>query len=354
MKFPKPKKLTKNEYPDLLTPQPELFKELINEIIYPKEGSARERYLKETIDTLKENSKKKAKKLKLNQLFVNRKLYYINMCIQPGENVKGDTNINALVDTGAANSLIHMDIAKKFNLKYEKCRMTICTATGTDTESIKGIAHIKFRLKTTRNEIIETCANFIVTEKLNDLQCILGADFLMNSGKVTGVSPNSIIWKGQERTYRVKIADGEETHKLDRINKYIASYDYKRVIKQTDECTHCNKKLSNGPLDQHTIYTTDDQEKPIVISTDRDQAESIFKQNHIEIEDDRKSIDRIEIFSHSMKGEYENETLPESTEMFDDSQELKEEVLTKKISLEDGDYSECPPEHLGKLKALLI
>jgi hypothetical protein len=275
------------------------------------------------------------------------------MCIQPGENVKGDTNINALVDTGAANSLIHMDIAKKFNLKYEKCRMTICTATGTDTESIKGIAHIKFRLKTTRNEIIETCANFIVTEKLNDLQCILGADFLMNSGKVTGVSPNSIIWKGQERTYRVKIADGEETHKLDRINKYIASYDYKRVIKQTDECTHCNKKLSNGPLDQHTIYTTDDQEKPIVISTDRDQAESIFKQNHIEIEDDRKSIDRIEIFSHSMKGEYENETLPESTEMFDDSQELKEEVLTKKISLEDGDYSECPPEHLGKLKALL-
>ncbi len=78
--------------------------------------------------------------------------------------------------------------------------MTICTATGTDTESIKGIAHLKFRLKTTRNEIIETCVNFIVTEKLNDLQCILGADFLMNSGKVTGVSHNSIIWKGQERT----------------------------------------------------------------------------------------------------------------------------------------------------------
>jgi hypothetical protein len=54
-----------------------------------------------------------------------------------------------------------------------------------------------------------------------------------------------------------------------------------------------------------------------------------------------------------MKSEYVNETLPESTEMFDDSQELKEEVLTKKISLEDGDYSECPPEHLDKLKALL-
>ncbi|MFN9901101.1 MAG: hypothetical protein ACK55Z_20440, partial [bacterium] len=106
----------------------------------------------------------------------------------------------------------------------------------------------------------------------------------------------------QERTYRVKIAEGEETHKLDRINKYIASYNYKNVIKQTEECTHCNKNLSNGPLDQNTIYTTDDQEQPIVISTDKDQAERIFKQNHIEIEDDRKSIDRIEIFSHSMKG----------------------------------------------------
>ena len=48
MKFPKPRILTKNEYPDLKTPQPDLFKELINEIIYPAEGSARERYLRTT------------------------------------------------------------------------------------------------------------------------------------------------------------------------------------------------------------------------------------------------------------------------------------------------------------------
>ncbi len=54
MKFPKPRILTKNEYPDLKTPQPDLFKELINEIIYPEDGSARERYLQQTIDDLKE------------------------------------------------------------------------------------------------------------------------------------------------------------------------------------------------------------------------------------------------------------------------------------------------------------
>ncbi len=76
MKFPKPRILTKNEYPDLKTPQPDLFKELINEIIYPEEGSARERYLQQTIDDLKERSKKKSKAIKLNQLFINRRLYY--------------------------------------------------------------------------------------------------------------------------------------------------------------------------------------------------------------------------------------------------------------------------------------
>jgi hypothetical protein len=37
------------------------FKELINEIIYPVEESARERYLQQTIDDLKERSKKKSK-----------------------------------------------------------------------------------------------------------------------------------------------------------------------------------------------------------------------------------------------------------------------------------------------------
>ena len=61
-------------------------------------------------------------------------------------------------------------------------------------------------------------------------------------------------------------------------------------------------------------------------------------------------LGNIRINSHSVRTEYVDETLPESTEMFEDSQELKEEVLTKKITLADGDYSQCPPEHIGKLK----
>jgi hypothetical protein len=59
------------------------------------------------------------------------------------------------------------------------------------------------------------------------------------------------------------------------------------------------------------------------------------------------------VHSHSVKEEYKEETLPESSTFFDDSQELKEEILKKKITLADGDYSECPQEHLPKLQSLL-
>jgi len=108
MKFPKPRTLTQNSYPDLQTPQPVLFKELVTEIIYPTEGSPRDQYITETINQLKQQSKKKSKTIKLNQLFVNRNLYYVNMCLYT--EIKGDTNVKALVDTGAANSLIHLDL----------------------------------------------------------------------------------------------------------------------------------------------------------------------------------------------------------------------------------------------------
>jgi len=38
---------------------------------------------------------------------------------------------------------------------------------------------------------------------------------------------------------------------------------------------------------------------------------------------------------------------------FDDSQEIKFDALDKKLSIEDGDYSECPPEYLRPLKKLM-
>ena len=64
-------------------------------------------------------------------------------------------------------------------------------------------------------------------------------------------------------------------------------------------------------------------------------------------------LDKISVNSHSVKSEYYEETLPESTELFEDSQELKEEILTKKITLADGDYSHCPPQYKDELMRLL-
>ncbi len=356
MKFPKPRTLTMNEYADLETPQPDLFKELINEIIYP-EGSARERYLQQTIDDLKERSKKKSKAIKLNQLFINRRLYYINICIEPN-GIKGDTNISALVDTGAANSLIHLDVVRRLKLHYEPCKMIICTATGTDSESIKGIAHLKFRMKSTRNMILETCTNFIVTDKLNGMECILGADFLMHSSKVSSVSSNSIVWKSREKTHRVRVADESQVNSLVSINTYIKRYDPKNLVRQDLECIECMEGVMDTKIKSNTIRTTDLEGEPVVIGSDMEKVKTTFEQNRLDsrkddITETSGNLETVQVNSHSVRTEYIDETLPESTEMFEDSQELKEEVLAKKITLADGDYTHCPPEQLGKLMGLL-
>jgi hypothetical protein len=65
--------------------------------------------------------------------------------------------------------------------------------TGTDSESIKGIVNLIFRIRKTNNSIIETCANFLVTEKLIDMDCKLGADLLMDTKKVLSASHKSIV-----------------------------------------------------------------------------------------------------------------------------------------------------------------
>ena len=60
-------------------------------------------------------------------------MYYINICVEPGEGIKGDSNIIGLVDTGAENSVIILNVVNKFKINYEKCRMTICTVIGMDS-----------------------------------------------------------------------------------------------------------------------------------------------------------------------------------------------------------------------------
>jgi hypothetical protein len=211
MKFARPRKLQADTYNDLNTPQPELFHELCNKIIYLQENSDRERYIMRSIEDLKARAKTKNKTVKLNQLLINRKLYFMNICICTKEMDSTDTNVQALVDTGAANSLIHTKTASRLGIKYEPCKMTLCTATGKDTESVKGIAHTKILMRTTKNKIVSSCINFIVTDKLNGMDCIIGADFLMDDKNVTGVSNMNIIYK-DERGRKPITYTGQSEH----------------------------------------------------------------------------------------------------------------------------------------------
>ena len=45
MKFPRPRTLLKNEYPDMEVDQLEIFRKLVLELVYPEPGSKRYRFL---------------------------------------------------------------------------------------------------------------------------------------------------------------------------------------------------------------------------------------------------------------------------------------------------------------------
>ena len=49
MKFPKPKQLLINEYPDIVMSNPELVKKMIQDIIFPAQNSSVFKYLEQTI-----------------------------------------------------------------------------------------------------------------------------------------------------------------------------------------------------------------------------------------------------------------------------------------------------------------
>jgi hypothetical protein len=57
-----------------------------------------------------------------------------------------------------------------------------------------------------------------------------------------------------------------------------------------------------------------------------------------------------DVMTHTLKKIYDNETLLESEEMFGDAEELK---FDKDISLDAGDFSECPPAYLHRTKKLV-
>jgi predicted aspartyl protease len=147
MKFPKPRYLVANDYPDLRESQPDLIKKRVQEIVYPKEGTEMQKNLDQSIEFLKAQQKERAKKAsqkitKVNLAELGRNLYFVNCYIDSNRSNR-ETLIRALVDTGAANSLLHTSVVNKLGLKYTPIQLTLATATGLTKNAMKSLRPIK-------------------------------------------------------------------------------------------------------------------------------------------------------------------------------------------------------------------
>jgi hypothetical protein len=211
MKFPKPKQLVENEYPDLDMTQPELIKHFVQNIVFPTENSLMDKYIYQTIVALKnakqEKAKEKAQKKKgKNSVSVNvsdlgSELFFTKCHI------------------GATNSLMHTSVAHRLNIEYKPLKIGISTATGVDNDAVKGISHIRFKLKATDGREIICCANFIISSRLNGLEAILGNEFLLKNENIDSIKLDSIRIKNGDEIVSVplvsdsKVSQGDKNHR---------------------------------------------------------------------------------------------------------------------------------------------
>ncbi len=72
MKFPKPRHLLTNDYPDLTEDQPTILKKLVTQIINPEPNSQQAEYIDATIKYIKKQGEETTKKLKLFNVNVGR------------------------------------------------------------------------------------------------------------------------------------------------------------------------------------------------------------------------------------------------------------------------------------------
>jgi predicted aspartyl protease len=299
MKFPRPRQLLNNSYPDLAIDQPQLIHRMINQVVNPQEHSDQEDYIQSSITYLKNQQKLKNSTAAINSTSVNNQLFYVDVSFPP-KNQK----FKFLVDTGASNSIIHTTIAEKMNLPTIPAQMKMTTATGTTSDAIVGTTHIDFALTTERRTQTIFCTNFIVSNQLAGMNGILGAEFLM-SKNVHAIATDAIIVKKNNRKLRIPI------------QKELPANVSQNYIKP-------DHKFQNE-FDEPDWTTLSDY--------DSHQFTNV---------------------NHNIREYFDDETLPPSDEYFDNHQELDFAILDKTITLESGDYSSCPPEHLPKLMNLLM
>ena len=187
MKFPRPKTLVTNDYPDLTITQPALFADLVQNFVHPTPLSHMDSYISASIDFLKHEQKLKSSKLHLNATRIGAELSFIYLTIPPSP-----IKIKCLIDTGCSNTILHSSIAEKLNLSYKPFNITISTATGESEDAVQGITHTYFTLYPANNPPITHCTSIIISNQLNNLDMILGAEFLFNDKKVHSISKNAL------------------------------------------------------------------------------------------------------------------------------------------------------------------
>ena len=191
MKFQKPRMLSENQYPDLSISQPALFKKL-QDFVYPADNSYMSKYFEKTITFLKDKIKdKNSKKLSLNSIQFGEKLIFSRICAV-GEDFKHKP-FSTLIDTGAETSLIHTSIVEKYNIPYEPLSLTLCTPSGEDTDSVIGKCHMLFALHDKTGISRVYCANFVISKKLNNLDSILGSEFLFANNRTIKLNRQNLV-----------------------------------------------------------------------------------------------------------------------------------------------------------------
>ena len=302
MKFPKPRVLEENLYPDLNATQPELLHNLVHNFIHPPDNSPMDSYLKNTIQYLKDLQKSKGT-VKINNYSVGSNLFFTNVTINQNSEV-----IPFLIDTGATNSLLHSSIARNLKLKIIPIQLTLSTATGQDQNAIKGFSHITLFFQDKNKQKVPCCTTVLISDKLNGLKAILGAEFLLNPEKVKNISSS-----------KIKILENNE----------ISSIPIYRGMP------------SGAKLNEITINNILTQSSAIKNTTSAQACQHIV--------DTHTSVNITFPIKHDMK----YETLPPSQHMFNDSYELDYKMLEEQYSIYDGNFSQCPQIMKEKLLNLL-
>ena len=118
--------------------------------------------------------------------------------------------------------------------------------------------------------------------------------------------------------------------------------------------TRKEPKLGDKIFVKHSYWLTPRDEIPDIISENKNLDDDFIEKSLLDKKEEMVEFNSIvDVMSHNIKQTIVDETLPPSEELFEDSEELKFEILDKKISLDDADYSDCPKEWYPKIRELV-